>query len=237
MRFGRPSFLDMKKAEAQATKTNDLTIKHKILDLQSQRADISRLQMKFDYDTAQIKLKQRILYAIYLTVILVCIGILIYLLKGIKANRRKEQILQDQMSIQIYKKRLDDIQNKSITSGNATNYSENKEQLEKKISEINNKLLEMQHDGKQLYDQIANGRNTVTWGKKEFIRFIEYYKLIDLALIDHLERDFDNLSPRYQFCIILRYMKKSDKEIEEIMAISPGTIRTIRARIKSKKKA
>jgi DNA-binding CsgD family transcriptional regulator len=32
-------------------------------------------------------------------------------------------------------------------------------------------------------------------------------------------------------------MKKSDKEIEEIMAISPGTIRTIRARIKSKKKA
>jgi hypothetical protein len=207
------------------------------LDFQSQRADISRLQMKFDYDTAQIKLKQRILYAIYLTVILVCIGILIYLLKGIKANRRKEQILQDQMLIQIYKKRLDDIQNKSITSGDATNSSENKEQLEKKISEINEKLLEMQHDGKQLYDQIANGRNTVTWGKKEFIRFIEYYKLIDLALIDHLERDFDNLSPRYQFCIILRYMKKSDKEIEEIMAISPGTIRTIRARIKSKRKA
>ena len=39
----------------------------------------------------------------------------------------------------------------------------------------------MQHDGKRLYDQIANGRNTVTWGKKEFIRFIEYYKLNPLA--------------------------------------------------------
>jgi DNA-binding CsgD family transcriptional regulator len=32
-------------------------------------------------------------------------------------------------------------------------------------------------------------------------------------------------------------MKKSDKEIEEIMAISPGTIRTIKARIKLKRKA
>jgi hypothetical protein len=141
------------------------------------------------------------------------------------------------MLIQIYKKRLDDIQNKNITSGDATNSSENKEQLEKKISEIKEKLSLTQCDGKRLYDQIANGGNTATWGRKEFIRFIEYYKLIDLALIDHLERDFDNLSPRYQFCIILRYMKKSDKEIEEIMAISPGTIRTIRARIKSKRKA
>jgi hypothetical protein len=225
---------DYKKACDYASKRINL---QDSLDLQSNETDISRLQMKFDYDTAQIKLKQRILYAIYLTVILVCIGILIYLLKGIKANRRKEQILQDQMLIQIYKKRLDDIQNKSITSGDATNSSENKEQLEKKISEIKEKLSLTQCDGKRLYDQIANGGNTATWGKKEFIRFIEYYKLIDLALIDHLERDFDNLSPRYQFCIILRYMKKSDKEIEEIMAISPGTIRTIRTRIKSKRKA
>ncbi|MCI1742087.1 MAG: hypothetical protein LKI18_06980 [Prevotella sp.] len=207
------------------------------LDLQAKKADVSRLQMKFDYDTAQIKLKQRIFYAIYFAVILICIGILVYLLKGIKAYRRKQQILQDQMLIQFYKKRLDDIQNKNITSKDITSSAEDEKQLEKKISEINEKLLEMQHDGKRLYDQIADGGNTVTWGKKEFIRFIEYYKLIDLVLIDHLERDFDNLSPRYQFCIILRCMKKTDKEIEEIMAISPGTIRTIRARIKSKKKA
>jgi tetratricopeptide (TPR) repeat protein len=109
------------------------------LDLQAKKADVGRLQMKFDYDTAQIKLKQRIFFSVYLAVILIFTGILVYLLKRIKASRLNQQILQDQLLIHIYQKKLGDIQKKSkdMPSGNVTNSGEDEKQLKRRISEIN----------------------------------------------------------------------------------------------------
>lgn len=93
------------------------------------------------------------------------------------------------------------------------------------------------YSGKKLYEQLEHGGTVVLWQKVDFINYIEYYKLIDLPFILHMETDYMELTPRYMFFAILTHMNKPDEEIERILGISPGTVRSNRSRIRSKRKS
>ena len=63
---------------------------------------------------------------------------------------------------------------------------------------------------------------------------MEYYRMLDLTFVQHLENDYDNLSIRYQFFETLFHLGKTEEEVRKIMAIGQSTLRSTRTRIKEK---
>lgn len=106
--------------------------------------------------------------------------------------------------------------------------------LKKELQSFEKQNYAILKKGQELYEEIIHGGNTVTWNKDDYIHFIHFYKLKNPNLILHLEQDYDHLSPRYMTFAILYDMKMSDKEVMETLAISEVTIRSCKARIKSK---
>lgn len=101
-------------------------------------------------------------------------------------------------------------------------------------------LLESQMNlltlGKDLYISIENGGTTATWNKKNFEEYIEYYKLVDASFLLLLEKEFSTLTPQNIFYEILCHKQISEPEIMRVLCKSEGAFRTMKSRLKAKKK-
>lgn len=184
------------------------------------------------YDLVFLKIKYRRIIQLIIILFVVCVLVLIILLvyRKYKYNKNQKQLMHDQLLISMY--------NQQIEALNA-NDSESQKTitiLKHKIDSIQNDNKTVLYKGKQLYESMKNENFTVVkWGHNEFVWFIEYYKLIDLFYVNHLETDYSGLTVKNQFFQILYHMGKSDKEVQYIMGISPSTVRSNKSRIKSKK--
>ncbi len=58
----------------------------------------------------------------------------------------------------------------------------------------------------------------------------------DLPFVNDMETEYDRLSPKYTFFAVLEHEGKTDEDIQRIMGISEGTLRSTRSRINSKKR-
>ena len=136
--------------------------------------------------------------------------------------------LQSQLLINIYNDRI-----KKLKEDN-TNSTQKVIELENKVLKLRNKQTSAVNEGKTLYDKLMAGETAICWTKNDFVHFIEYYKIIDLPFVVHLETNFDDLSPRYKFFEILNNMGKTEEDVERILGISHSTIRSNRTIIKMK---
>lgn len=89
-------------------------------------------------------------------------------------------------------------------------------------------------DGRMLFDHIENNGTTSLWKKQHYHLFNEYYESTHSEAVTKLKkgRTKKQLSPHNLFYLILKDMGKSDKEIRDIMGISPEALRTLRFRTK-----
>ena len=108
------------------------------------------------------------------------------------------------------------------------------DELNKKISVIQHQQLRMIGKGEKLYEHVRGGGTIVTWTKNDIQNFIEYYRINNMAFVNQLETDYDHLSPRYKFFLILYHMGYNDTEVKRILGISDGTLRTNKHRIREK---
>ena len=159
--------------------------------------------------------------------IYICIGI--YIFFKFRSSKIKAEVLENQLLINLYSDKIKNLKEISTSKNNEVR------QLQEKIENLNHKQSKVLYEGKTLYENLIAGSTVVTWTKKDYLHFIEYYKLIDLPFVVQLDTDYDHLSPRYQLFEILSHIGKNDVEIERIMGISNSTIRSTRTRIKSKK--
>lgn len=104
-----------------------------------------------------------------------------------------------------------------------------------KISDIVEKASPILNRGKILYESIVQGQTSVRWNKYDFKCFVEYYKAIHLMEYESMEKVYGRLTTRNAFFLILSEMGKDNKEISNIMGISPESIRSIRFRLNKKK--
>lgn len=88
--------------------------------------------------------------------------------------------------------------------------------------------------GHEHYNNIVAGGRTALWKKEDFENFIEYYKVIDLQYVLHLETEYNNLSHTNKFFMILLHMGMSEEEVQRALGLSNGAFRTIKYRIKKK---
>ena len=147
-----------------------------------------------------------------------------------KAAKARRNLLEKHLLVSEYSDRLDEMK----LSQSVTNKELNS--LRQRVSNLKDQEVETLSNGKLLYESIMRNGNTLHWSNQDFLDFLEYFKLIDLKFINRLDSMYNNLSPRqYLFLIAVERMGKSEAEVGDILAISAGSVRSIKSRIKSRR--
>ena len=90
-------------------------------------------------------------------------------------------------------------------------------------------------EGQRLYESITvNGGNTVKWTKDDFAHFVLYYKLGHPDFVQHVENDYDELTPRQKTFLILYDMGMTDEDVMRTLVLSETSIRVNKKRISDK---
>lgn len=192
------------------------------------------IQKNFENQMKNQEIREMATKGIFIVILAILAVVSIYFWLHFKNEKWMKDSLQTQLVLNVYKERLEKIKKLKSLDKNDSD-SEQEAKIKKKISEFQDLQSKILYKGKALYQDILDGKNTHTWNKKDFEHFLEYYKLIDLPFITHLQTDYDHLSPRYQFFLVLKEMGKTDEEIQGILAVSSTTVRTTKSRIKSSK--
>lgn len=111
------------------------------------------------------------------------------------------------------------------------------DKLKRKIEKFKDERKAMLVNGQTLYENIINGGTTATWVKKDFNDIIEYYRTMHPRMVAEAENDYVKLSLTNIFYLILIDMGHSDADVQRIMCMSPGAVRTMKSRVKAKRKA
>ena len=193
-----------------------------------QKESVKQLQSNFDFEMQSIQYKEHIKLYWTILILAVILSLLIIVSFYYKYNKVKLKNIESNLLINISKRQIEKLQ-----ESDASNLKE-VTMLKEEVSQMNSKRQESLYHGHMLFEEIQNGGNIAKWTKRDFIHFIEYYKLHDLPFINHLTKDYEDLSPRYMFYSILEHMNKSEEEIENIMCISRSSLRSIRTRVKQR---
>ncbi len=64
---------------------------------------------------------------------------------------------------------------------------------------------------------------------------MEYYRLVDMEFMDTLELEYEELSSKYKFFMVMEHLGKSDKDIMHIMGLAESSIRSAKSRINKRR--
>ncbi|MBP5365901.1 MAG: hypothetical protein J6Y82_08255, partial [Bacteroidales bacterium] len=97
---------------------------------------------------------------------------------------------------------------------------------------------EIYSQGKQLYEEIfVRGGNSGQWNKRDYERFLEYYKTLDLSLLAQIEEEYNSLNPRQTFFKILQAKGFEKEQIMRTMCIQEDvTYRALKSKVEGMRK-
>lgn len=191
---------------------------------------VNELQTKYDQEVKRRALDKKLYrYGVITAVLLVLILAMLALWRYRSLKAKAERLrLQGQLSE--YRRQVLELE--SHGEGN----SKTIELLNAKIEELQQGLHDTLFHGRQKYEEIMDGGNTVKWGKQDFEDFLNYYRLIDLPYITEMEAKYENLSPRNLFYLVLERLGKSNEEIQNVLCIGASSLRTLRSRLRKQLK-
>ncbi len=198
------------------------------LTRRQQTAQIQELQLRYDQQKVQQKMERNTFGAIIIILVLLIIGVGYVVYVRFKHNRLSRLISNSQSLVDVYTRQISSLEE----SGKEA--EQEIADLRKRISVLQQKQSTILAQGRQHYDELQNGGKTVKWNKEDFEHFIEYYKVVDLPFVQHLETEYDNLSAIHKVFLILINEGKSNETVQEIMGLSSGAFRTMKYRIKKK---
>ena len=137
----------------------------------------------------------------------------------------------DQLLIKSYETQLNELKR---MAGDKTKEIE---QLTRKRDLLMEKHRDSLKLGLQRYNEAMAGQTTVLWKKHDFESFASYYSLVDVEFVASLDAEYDGLSPKQKFFLIMEHMDKSETEIQNALGVAEVTMRSIRSRIGKKHKA
>jgi len=218
---------DYKKALECSMNINNL----KARSFQKQKEEsLTQVQKQFASQIEHLRFKQRLSEGLFIVIIVILLVIAIYIYLHFKNEHWKKKFLENLILLNVYKDKLNNLKKDNSSENPAL-----EEKIQEKIDIIQKRQSKIVHNGQILYQNILDGKNTLTWSKRDYENFLEYYKVVDLPFVTQLQAEYDHLSPRYQLFLVLKNMGKTEEEIQDIMVISSGTIRTIKSRIKASK--
>ena len=214
--------------------TRALAYKDSIINLQDSilkedhQKNITKIQAAFDLRMQQARQRQNLIIFLFILLVFILLTIMVYIYLRFRDKKLQGIIMQNQLLINEYQDKIIQLQE--------TGSHEEVEKLKKQIEIVKKSQSRILYEGKGLYDRIEKGETVVKWSKSEFIKYIAYYKLMDLPFIMHLDSDYDHLSPKNIFFAVLCHEGKTDSEIQHIMGISAVTVRSDKSRIKARLK-
>lgn len=161
-----------------------------------------------------------------------------------KLNKSNQTIHKIQQQIT----RLEDERDRKIAEIDAEKELHGKEvasisqKYDKRIERLKDKIDSVQHEA---YERIGHGRDIYRSAMRNMpIRLrddekclIEYYSVFHYATYQKWMEEYEDLSVRYLVILILQELGKKDSEIEQLLIVSPGALRTAKSRINAKKKS
>ena len=196
-----------------------------------QANNVYEIQNRFDIEASEREIRSYRLYNISLALVLALTIITLVLYHKYKVSRAKRSILEKRLLISEYSDRIDQFKVSQTEANKELN------SLRQRVNNLKDKELKVLSNGKLLYESILQNHSTVHWSTNDFIDFIEYFKFADPTFMASLDNAYNNLSTRqYLFLIVTGKLGKSETEAGDILGISPGSVRSIKSRIKTKKK-
>ena len=195
-----------------------------------QQNNIYEIQSSYDKAESERQIKQYKLYfgALFLVFVLSVLVLMLY--HKYKVTRARRTLLEKHLLLNECNGRLDE----NVLS----QHEAHKEQtsLRQRVDNMKDKEVQTLSNGKLLYESIVQNHNTIHWSGQDFLDFLAYFKFIDPDYVAQLDQLYSNLSPRqYLFLIATGRMNKSETEVGDILAISPGSVRSIKSRIKTRR--
>ena len=127
--------------------------------------------------------------------------------------KMKENQLKDQLLLEVYNGKIKDLETSESES------SQKVQNLREKVTQLQQKQGERLSEGKKLYEHVINGGTIISWTKQDYNNFFDYYSLIDMPFMAHMEKDYDNLSVRSMIYLVLCKLGKTEDEIKDIITV------------------
>ena len=185
--------------------------------------------MQLGFDTEMEQWRQGKIFAcIIMAVLSLAILFLCLWLKScIRFSKEHRKVMEGELLIRDYKEKL-----AKLPEGE----QEKRGRYEEKLAMATKEQAQRLSKGVKLHEEINAGGTISRWSKSDITQFIEYYRLVDLEFVRHMENDYTGLSRRYMIFAILCHMGMGESDVEKAMAISHNTYRSIKSRVKGKRK-
>ena len=222
-------------AEADKVADELVTTYHSILKGATEGVRVISASTNYDFKIQELANQNRTLRIIFVAVMLFVIAITLLSAVLVRQRRRYERELAQNR--QILKESHDKIEELRAAGESADNEREIA-RLQRKINEIEGRYAEIYSQGKKLYEEIfARGGNSGQWNKRDYERFLEYYKTLDLSLLAQIEEEYSSLNPRQTFFKILQMKGYEKEQVMRTMGIQEdGTFRALKSKVEGLKK-
>ena len=211
----------------KATQMADVVIRIKNMLLNwANDYKVSQNSQKFDFNMQQLENRNRLQRWIIAFVFLVALMVFFVVMQ----RRRYEHKLS--VNRQIIKESRDKIDELKTLETSVENEKEI-QRLQRKIAEIESRFAEIYRDGKALYEQIfEQDGNSSQWNKKDYEKFLEYYKTVDLSLLAQIEDEYYGINPRQTFYKVLVSKGFDKSSIMRTMGIQEDvTFRALKSKV------
>ncbi len=189
--------------------------------------DARAVQLGFDTEMEQWR-QGKIFACIIMAVLSLAILFLCLWLKScIRFSKEHRKVMEGELLIRDYKEKL-----AKLPEGE----QEKRGRYEEKLAMATKEQAQRLSKGVKLHEEIKAGGTISRWSKSDMTQFIEYYRLVDLEFVRHMENDYTGLSRWYMIFAILCHMGMGESDVEKAMAISHNTYRSIKSRVKGKRK-
>lgn len=195
-----------------------------------QQENINEIQSRYDKESKEKQLQSYQYYTGGSLLILLLVVTMLFLYHKYRVTKNHRELIQKRLLLNEYSEQL----SKMKLSQTATTKEVNN--LKQRINNMKDREVQVLSNGKMLYDCIQDNDSIIHWSNQDLMDFLEYIKFIHPEFINQIDAAYENLSPKQYFYLALTsVMGKSEKQAEQILAVSPSTIRSIKSRIKSKK--
>ena len=228
-----------------------------IAQYRQQIADLRQIQYQAQIANTQTDGFNHTLYVVLVVLLVICLLLLLYFIYERRRTKEemealREEVIYNMMSLQHVATQHVDNQQISTPpqqgfAGDSAKHpatpatassSSSSPSSSPAPSSSPSSSFEGIYGGKALYESLVAGTcETIDkWSSVDVCNFIEYYRLNHREFVDGLEANYNSLSRNHKMFLILLDMGKNDSEIQQLMNITQTTIRSIRFRIRAKRK-
>lgn len=198
------------------------------LKMKQQSENILRLQNNMEKAETEKDNNEKQNLTIYILAFATATCLIIIIYHRMRIKKAQSIISEHQARIEKYSRRIEQI----TASGKLNEREINK--LKQKINNLREKGTEILALGSRLHDGIESGGTAARWSKKDYEAFVEHCRIEHPELTESIEKEHKGLTAYNIFFLMLCNKGKDSTDIQRIMGIAPGAVRTLKYRLRGK---